>query len=291
MGEFYTEKQAPSRPGTQHPERMSSATQVSPNFLQTLHIPLLRGRNFTSRDSNVIMVNQAFARQFFKGKSALGQRLYGAGPSSMQIVGIVANTRNTLTQPPKPMVYLPFVKTVPIFQLVIRTSHDDPQLAAAVDRIAQAVYPEIGNPPVISLEDAVRESAANARASFILLAALTLMALILALAGIYGVVAFSTERRYHEIGVRVALGATQRDVLGEILRSALVQSAFGIAAGLIFAAVAANAIDSQLFQTAPLDPETFASAVLLLLACTAFAAAVPAWRALHIDPARTLRYE
>jgi ABC-type antimicrobial peptide transport system permease subunit len=293
MGEFHTERQAPSRPGTDHPERMSEFTQVSPNFFNVLRIPLLRGRTFTPRDgTNLILVNEAFAGQFFKGEPALGKRLYSiGGPGTMQIIGIVANTRNTLAQPPKAMAYLPFYGKVPIFQLLIRTTHDNPHLAEAIDRIARAAYPRIGNPPVVSLEDAVREDTANARASFILLAALTLMALILALAGIYGVVAFSTERRHHEIGVRVALGATKRAILRSILASALLQSAIGIAAGLILAAVAANAIDSVLFQTQPLDPVTFVGAALLLLACTALAAAVPAWRAMRVDPAQTLRYE
>jgi putative ABC transport system permease protein len=291
MGQFSVD--APLRPGPMRPERMSSAAQVTPNFFALMRIPILRGRNFTAHDMtgpDVIVVNEAFVRQFFKGKPALGKRIYG-GNGGAQIVGIAGDTRTSLSIPPNPIVYLPFKGTVPVFQVLIRTTRESPQLATAVDRIAQQAYPRIGNPPVNSLLDAVRESAANARASFVLLAALTVIALILALAGIYGVVAFSTERRYHEIGVRSALGATARDILRQIVGGAFVQTLIGIALGLIVAAAAANAIDSQLFKTPPLDPAAFAGAMLLLLACTALAAALPAWRAMRIDPARTLRYE
>jgi ABC-type antimicrobial peptide transport system permease subunit len=177
------------------------------------------------------------------------------------------------------------------FQVVMRTMGSDPALASQIAAIAQKYDPQIGKPPVVSMEQAIRDSASSAHAAFVLLAALAIIALVLALAGIYGIVSFSVERRYHEIGVRLALGATNRDIFRRTVTGAVTQSLIGIAGGIVLAAIAANAIQTQLFQVSALDPLTFVATVALLIVCTALAAAVPARRAMRINPARTLRYE
>ena len=293
MGDFRVDGEPAADPNTVDPSHMSAATSISPGFIPLMRIPVLQGRNFTNADlkgPSVVLVNRAFERQFFKGKAALGKRLRSFD-TPMRIAGIVGDTRNSLAHDPKPLVYLPYKGDVPIFQVVFRMDKPSAHLAADIAAIAHALYPQIGTPQVDSLEDAVHESSADARASFLLLGALTLIALVLALAGVYGVVALSVQRRYHEIGVRVALGATGRTILQSIVGSALAQTLLGIGAGVILAAFVTRWLDTELFQTSPLDPATFVVAVALLLVCAALAAALPAWRAVRIDPAQTLRYE
>lgn len=272
----------------------SMNSPISPSYLDLMHIPVLQGRALTNADvhgPNVMLVNRAFVRQFFKSRSALGKRMFTEQHGlSLQIVGIVGDTRDSLTQVPQPMAYTPFSGN-PFFQIVMRTRTDDPSLAAQIAKISQQTYPRFGVPPVESMEAAIRDSTSNAHAAMLLLASLTLIALILAMAGIYGVVAFSVERRYHEIGVRVALGSTRGAILRSVVGSAALQSVVGIAPGIVVAALAARGLESELYQTAPFDPASFIGAIVLILACTAIAAALPAVRAMNIEPARTLRYE
>jgi putative ABC transport system permease protein len=151
--------------------------------------------------------------------------------------------------------------------------------------------PQYAPPQVKSLDQVLADDSAVARTSLVLLAILAAIALSLALAGIYGVVAFSVERRYHEIGIRLALGARRRRLLSRIVGSSLGQALCGIALGIIASVFGVRAIEHQLFKTAPFDPASFVCTAVLLIACTALASALPAWRALRIDPAQTLRYE
>ena len=292
FGDVWIQGQPRPRPGRFTPAQVTTAAIISPEFIPLMRIPVLQGRAFRSTDvrgAPAVLVNETFAREFLPGKSIAGKRIQSIGGSAA-IIGVVGDVRTSLTQDPRPLVYFPMKNSLD-FQVAIRTSAGDSKLAAQIAPIAHRLDPQIGTPPVISMQRAIRDSAASAHAAFALLSALALIALLLALAGIYGIVAFSVARRYHEIGVRLALGATNADIFRRTIAGALMQSLFGIALGIVGAALAANALQTQLFHVSPLDPVTFAATAGLLIACTALAAAIAAWRAMRIDPARTLRYE
>lgn len=297
LGDIWIAGQPRPKPGRFSQAHIATAAIIAPEFVPLMRIPILQGRNFTRTDNvgsanhapTGVLVNETFVREFLGTKPPLKNRITSVGGTA-PIIGVVGDVRNSLTQPPRPLIYLPFQQSFS-FQVVMRTEGTDPALAAQITAIAHEYDPQIGKPPVVSMEQAIRDSASTAHAAFILLATLAIIALVLALAGIYGIVAFSIERRYHEIGVRLALGATNADIFRRTIAGAVAQSFLGIAGGIVLAAVAANAIQTQLFQISALDPFTFVSTVAILIACTALAAAVPAWRAMRIDPARTLRYE
>jgi hypothetical protein len=297
LGDVWIAGQPRPKPGRFSQAHIATAAVVAPEFVPLMRIPILRGRNFTRADDagsanhgpTGVLVNQTFVREFLGTKPPLQNRIASVGGTA-PIIGVVGDVRNSLTQPPRPLIYMPFQQGFQ-FQVVMRTAGSDPALATQIAAIAHKYDPQIGKPPVVSMEQAIRESASSAHAAFVLLSALAIIALVLALAGIYGIVSFSIERRYHEIGVRLALGATHGDIFRRTVFGAVAQSLIGVVGGIVFAAIAANAIQTQLFQVSALDPLTFVATVALLIACTAIAAAVPAWRAMRIDPARTLRYE
>ena len=188
------------------------------------------------------------------------------------------------------MAYFPFGGRVPIFLVVFRVSAGNVNYAYEISSMISQSFPQY-RVQTTSFEQAIRDDGAVMRASFALLATLTVIALLVAVAGIYGVVVFSVEQRFHEIGIRMAPGASRRDILLSVIRSALVQSGIGVALGLVIAAFCAQQIRAQLFQTSPFDAASFAMAVALTLVTSALAAAVPAIRAARVQPANILRYE
>jgi hypothetical protein len=289
------------RPETPKPPRsdkhwMSAISSISPSYFSVMGIPILAGRTFTQTEtqaSHVIVVNRAFARKYFGDAPALGRVIdTDVGDSGAErIVGVVGDTRDSLTADPKPFAYFPYNWRWPVFNVVFRGNIAGARYAKEVATLTSRAFPQYRVPDVRSFAQAVRDNAAAARASFLLLAALTAIAVLVALAGIYGVVAFSVERRFHEIGIRLALGATRTNILLGIMRIALLQSAAGIALGIVVAAFCARQIRAQLFQTSPFDATSFIGAVVVTLVCVLVAAAVPSIRAGRVDPARTLRYE
>jgi putative ABC transport system permease protein len=266
---------------------------VGADFFRALRIPIVRGRAIDERDRPgappAAMVNAAFARAYFGTLDVVGKRIY-TGTSAIPIVGVAANTRNSLTQPVRPRVFLP-IDDVPgyrVYQLAVRT--DAPVSRSAIDAAA-AVDPALPPPTVRRLSDAVVASASRERAVALIFGALALVALLLSVSGIYAVTAYSVERRTREFGIRKAVGARARDVVAQVVGAALAQSAAGIALGLALSAAFGSALTALLYDVSPLDPVTFAAAVALLIACTIAAAATPSIRAMRVQPAVALRYE
>jgi putative ABC transport system permease protein len=146
-------------------------------------------------------------------------------------------------------------------------------------------------PDTYTMAQRVANATGQARFTAILLGALAVIALLLALAGVFGVVSFSVTQRLREFGVRIALGATSSAIVGDVLRRVFVTTAAGIAGGLILAAFAARAIASQLNTVSPFDPLTFAGVAVLIAGCSLLASLYPAWRAMRVEPAEVLRYE
>ncbi|HEV3089912.1 MAG TPA: ADOP family duplicated permease [Candidatus Cybelea sp.] len=275
---------------------------VTPSYFDIFGIPLLRGRAFSENDTNasqrVALVNEAFVRRYLLDRNPIGTRLRisgwnGARSSTATIVGIVGNERQRLSRAAPPMYYLPLSQVAPNVVNVVAASDalSPPAFGRALDRAVAQTDPLIVTPEVYTIAQLIDEAAATPRSSVVLLGALAAVAFLLALSGVFGVVSFGVSQRYREFGVRRALGARARDVLGDVLRRALVVSSIGIALGTTIAIVAGRAIAPQLDGVSPFDPLTFVAVIALLLGCVAAAALLPAIRATRVDPSFALRYE
>ncbi len=275
--------------------------EASADYFRVMEIPLLQGRHFNPQDNaqapNVIIVNQTLAQRMFPAQSAIGQRLVSPGrvTETYEIVGVVADERiNGLTAPPKPVVYRPFLQTADRSAvLLVRTTGDPLKLAETLRRECLAVEPGL----VIFFTRSLESIAANLPATFIrrypalLLGAFAGLALLLAAIGIYGVMSYSVTQRTHEIGVRVALGAQNTDVLRLVIGQGLKLALAGVALGLLAAWGLTRLLASLLFGVSATDPLTFGALAVLLLAVAALACYLPARRAAGVDPLIALRYE
>jgi ABC-type antimicrobial peptide transport system permease subunit len=207
------------------------------------------------------------------------------------IVGVVGDTRNSYSTPPLPQVYAAMSQFPLLFNFVIRTNGRSAGLAKSIDDVFARRAPTIAAPVLVPYSEMLGNDALNAHAAALLFGTFAIVALLLALAGIYAVTAYAAEQRTQEFGIRRAVGACDADVLRDVIGRALVYGAAGIIVGLALAALATRSVSALLFQTSPLDPLTFASVVLLMLACSLLAAIVPALRATRITPVEALRYE
>ena len=275
---------------------------ITPGYFHVLGIPILRGRAFTPADTSasepVAIVNEAFVRLYSKNHATIGMRIRtpgwnGTARATRAIVGVVADVRDTLQSPPRPQYYVPLRQAPPdILSAIVRSSSVPPTtIAAGVQNAMAQTDPAMAPPAAHTYADLVADHSLQPRSTATLLAALALVALLLALSGIFGIVSYSVNQRYGEFGVRVALGARSAGVLLDVLIRALSISALGIAIGLGLAAFGAQAVGPQLYRTSPLDPPTFLVVVALIAMCSAIAALLPAVRAMRIDPAAALRYE
>jgi putative ABC transport system permease protein len=273
--------------------------QVSNSYFATMRIPILSGRGFTDHDTansaGVILVNEAFAQQFFKGQNSLGKHLrLASGPKQdMEIIGVVGNIHHdSLSDSRVPEMYTPFAQT-PAGQMhiVVRGGANPENLAAALREIVTNMDKDEALSDFRTL-DAIRDaSIAQPRFSTQLLGTFAALALILAAVGLYGLMAYSVTQRINEIGIRVALGATRGDILNLVLRRGAMLALCGIAIGLVASLALSSLLSSLLFGVKPTDPLTF-SAVASILAAVALAASyIPAHRATRVDPNISLRHE
>jgi putative ABC transport system permease protein len=277
---------------------------VSPDYFRAMGIRLLQGRAFTERDGResppVAMVGESFARRFFPGENPLGKRIKQSGPELTflpfrEIVGVVADVKYTGLQDSRQTAYyLPYTQnyTRRTF-LVVRSSpsaaNDAANLAPMLRREIQAVDKDVVVAYVSTLQQAMRDSVTGPRFDAILLMLFAGVALLLAVIGIYGVIAYSVAQRTHEIGVRMALGARRADVLSLVLRQGAQLAAMGIAVGLGGALVFTRLMRALLFDTSVQDTFTFAAAAVGLFSIAVLASLIPAHRATRIDPMGALR--
>jgi len=286
----------------------SSLVMVSPDYLRTLGIPLVLGRSFGDSDRegtpSVLMVNESFAHRFFPGESCLGGRIQNpARKTDWTIVGVVRDIRPWPEVAAAPEMYLSYLQAEQVhlrmtggemgseMGLAIRTAGDPMSLAAAVRSQLAQIDKSQPVHDVKTLEERRAGSLAPRRVNMLLVVTFAALALILGSIGIYGVVSYSVGRRTHEIGVRMALGAHQGQILGMVLRNGMGLIAAGVAIGLLASAGLTRLISSELWEVSATDPWTFA-AVVTLLAASGFAACLlPAWRAARVEPTRALRYE
>jgi putative ABC transport system permease protein len=273
---------------------------VTPEFFTTLRIPLRRGRLFTSADGpatpRVVVVNESLARRFFPDDDALGGRVTYDDPADAQarwltIVGIVADTRRGgVDREPRAELYYPLTQLPDRRMYVLVRTSGDP---LALVRPAQAqVWAIDSNQPtasVRSVEAILADAQANRRFTTLLLGLFSIVALALAAIGIYGVIAYSTEQRVQEIGIRMALGASRTNVLTSVLKEAVMIGVGGLALGMAAALALTRFLSGLLFGVGARDPMTFVALPLGLLLVAVLAALIPATRAVRVNPLVALR--
>jgi putative ABC transport system permease protein len=277
-------------------------TGISPSFRKTLKIPLLAGRDLEDRDDRdyaaAILVNATFAKLFSPHKSAVGRRLryspnINPNASWQEIVGVIGDTRQDgLEGVVQPELYMPLSRSISMFPAVIIRTADKP--GRHLRYIENAVHQVDAEVPIFlprTMEQVESRRVGSRTFSTALLTGFACVALLLACSGIFAVIAYSVSQRTSEIGLRVACGATQGDVLRMIIRQGLVPAFIGIAAGVTAALVVNRYLASLLYGVKPTDPFAYAGTVLLLAAVSTLACWLPALRAARLDPWRALRYE
>jgi predicted permease len=281
--------------------------QVTEEYFPALRLELRKGRPFSEADVNdarkVAVVNETFVRRYLPNDDPIGQRVrltsLETAPEPVRdawfdIVGVVGDVRNRgLRAAIEPEVWIPSAITAaPQHVLIIRTSPDPATLTSAVRREVSAADSGIPLVNPLRLEDFADQGMyAGPRFGFLLLTVFGCVGLILVTVGVYGVLAYSTTRKTHEIGIRMALGANGADVLAMIVRSGLRVVAVGIAMGLATGLVFGRMIGPQLVDVTPYDPRTLAAAAFLLTITAAIACWIPARRAARVDPMIALRHE
>jgi predicted permease len=279
--------------------------QVSADYLKTMNIPLRQGRYFDDRDNEqslaVVIINETMARQYWPSESALGRRFKlddsDANRPWMEVVGIVADIRQMgLDVPVKAEMYMPYrqVKDYEFYaprDLVIRTSGDTASLMGGVRQAVREVDPDQPISNVATMAELLGVEVAQRQMGMIMLVAFAVLALLLASLGIYGLLAYFVTQHTNEIGVRLALGATRRNIVMLVLRKGMGLTLLGVTIGLVVSFALTRLMSSLLFGVKAADPLTFVIVPLLLAVVALLACSIPARRATKVDPMVALRYE
>src|SRR6267143_1484275 len=268
--------------------------RVGPGYFQTMGIPLLRGRDFSSEGeerSGVTIINEALAKRLWKNQDPLGRRIsFHEEKVGTEIIGVVKTGKyRTLGEDPIPVAYLP--QLPPRRTLVVRTSGDPAPLLDTVRREIHSVDPHIAATDLETMQQYMTLPIFPARTTGVLLGVSGFLALALTTIGLFGVISYIVSQRTHEIGVRVALGARPGDVLRLVVRHGLFLTVIGLVVGLSISFGAAQLLSSLLYGIGPTDPTTFIGVALLLCAVVVLACYMPAQRAMRVDPMVALRYE
>ena len=287
--------QPPAAPG----QDLGTNVSVCDNgYFATLRIPLLRGRLFSEREtheeSNVVIVNEAFAQRFFPGTDPIGQQLVinmRDDNVPTRIIGIVGNSKFTdLRAETQPTTFWPHPQLAyNAMTLTIRTAGDPLTYVSAIEREIHAIDKDQPISDVRSMDQWVARTLAQARFNSLVLAIFATLALLLASIGIYGVISYSVTLRTSEIGIRVALGAQRQDILRLVVGTGLRLAGIGLVVGVALALALSRTVTSLLYETAGTDPATFVSVVVVLGMVAILASYLPARRASRIAPVEALR--
>ena len=275
---------------------------VSDAYFETLGIPLVEGRTFEPADDEdgmpVMVVSESLARRYFPGESPIGQRMYrDLGPdfraARYTIVGVVGDVRTgALDEAPPPQLYRSVWQRADMAMVLMARAAGDPgALEGPVREAIARIDPQLPLFSVRPMRDVIAGTLATRRFATLLVAAFSALALLLACVGIYGVVSYLVEQRTNEIGIRVALGATPRDILTMVIGGGLTLAALGVGAGLAGAIGVTRLLGGLLYGVSPFDPGVFAATAATLTAVAAAACALPARRAARVDPVDALRQE
>jgi putative ABC transport system permease protein len=277
---------------------------VTPGYFRAMSIPLLSGRDFTRRDlpdtPQVAIVNNAFARKFWPNGNALGRRIsfQNNNPKWYEIVGVVGNVKHRgLDIQDSPELYIPAFQplfadgNVPALYLAMRTKSDPLQVAPAMRSEVAMLDRDQPIYSLMTMDQRISDSIAPRRFNMFILGLFAALALLLAAIGIYGIMAFSVVQRTHEIGVRMALGASTSDVLKLVMSNGFKLALIGIVIGLVVAFAATRVLSSLLYEVSARDPVIFVIDAVLLAIAALLACYIPARRATKVDPLVALRYE
>src|ERR1700676_3344067 len=267
--------------------------EVSPRYFESLHIPILEGREFTADDDEraprVLIVDQTGARRYWPGQDPLGKKLRVWG-SLFTVVGVVRNSTHTfVNESPEPMVYMSFFQAGYETIVQVKTEGNPVDLAPAVENAIHEIDTRLPVFDVRSMRESTQMASSFAVIQSALAGMFALIGLVLAITGIYGVVAYRTQLRTHEIGVRMALGASRVDVLRLVLLQGLWLTGIGLALGLAFALGLTRIIVRLLYGIGANDPITIVSVVMLLGAMSLAACYLPAHRAMRRNPVTAIR--
>jgi predicted permease len=271
---------------------------VSPGYFDTMRIPLVEGRDFDLRDDatslKVMIVNQEFVRRFLANRSVLGRKVHGWG-EWFTIVGVAKDSKyHRVTESPQPYFYIPIRQVFrPEYGLTfdVRTSGSVNEAIAALRREAGAIDPALTIFDAEPMTEYVAASLFGAKIAASLLSVLSGLGLLLAAMGLYSVMAYAVAQRTGEIGIRVTLGAQPRDIMRLVVRQGIAFAAAGLVVGSLAAAALARVVAAMLVGVGPADPLVYAAATAFTVFVTLASAAIPAWRALRVDPAVALRWQ
>ena len=301
--DFYMEGETPGPHGSDRP---TDWQVVTPGYFETMGIRLVKGRFPAATDRSespaVVVINEALARTFFADRDPIGRRIRMSGDdrSWMTIVGVVGDVRQDgLDASAVPEVYMPHAQfrpfwrdtTLRTFTVVVRSEADPASVAGVIRQQVRALDPNMPISAVLTMDDVLAQSVAERRLHMLLLSTFAAIALVLAVVGTYGVLAYQITERTQEFGVRMALGAKARDILAMVIREGMMPAIAGVAIGLLGAMFVTRLMSSLLFETEPLDPATFAATAGVLLFAALVACCVPARRATRVDPSTALRAE
>lgn len=281
--------------------RFSYFIAISPDYFRALGTPVTEGRAFTARDdaeaAKVVIISRTLARNLFPNESAVGKRLQLINPEESnewrEIVGVAVDVRYSgLDDSNVPTIYTPFAQTPFLWNyLMIRTNVSPETLTQNVRQAVTATDPTVEAANFRTMDQLISQSVAQPRVYTMLLGAFAILALALATMGIYGVMAYAVTQRTHEIGVRVALGASRGDVLKLVLKQGMLLACCGVVIGLLAAYGLTRLMRNLLFDVSATDPMTFVVISLMLVVVALMACYVPARRATKVDPIVALRYE
>jgi putative ABC transport system permease protein len=275
---------------------------ASAGYFEAMDIPLLRGRFFTpqdgiGKDNQYALISETTARNFFPGEDPIGRRIrFDAQPGPetrrFEIIGVVGDVLTSLDAPAQPTIYRGIGYQAYDELYAVMHTRGDPHAALSAARAQVTLLdPNVAVDRVRTMQDVVGESAADRQFHMLLFGGFAALAMLLAAAGLYGVLSYAVSRRRAEIGVRMALGASGAEVRRLVLRDGMRPALLGVAAGLPAAALASRLLKSLLFDVGAVDPLTFGAAPAVLLAVAALASYIPAARAARVDPNITLRSE
>jgi putative ABC transport system permease protein len=285
-----------------HPSADFFTTGV--DYFKTMGIPIIKGRDFDDRDKHgstpVIIITETFAKQFFPNEDPIGKRIHpgissidGEDSVMREIVGVVGDVRNrNLNTEAKPAYYTPQTQ-IPFGQMVtvMRTTGDPHSFVSGITKEVASLDQDLPLFGVKTMDEYLSASVAAPRFSTTLLSIFAAVALVLTMVGLYGVMSYSVAQRTNEIGIRLALGATSRDVVLMIVKQGSTLILIGLAIGLGGAFALTRLIESLLFGVRANDPMTFAVVAVLLSIVTLLACYIPAVRATRVDPMEALRCE
>jgi putative ABC transport system permease protein len=268
---------------------------ADPGYFAAIGIPILRGRTFDPslrlERANEIVISDSFAKQYFPGEDPVGKHVDTNG-KHFTVVGIVGDTRVAIGEEPHPMEYFSlWAGEETVGTLILRSRNDVEQFALPVQRMVGNMDSDLVVSDILTMDQLLGKSTLDQSFNATLLLAFAVLSLLLATAGLFGVMSYLVAQRTSEIGIRMALGARRESVLRLMLFDGLRPTLFGLALGLAVSAAVVRQIQSMLYKTAPFDPVVFAAVAAILLGVAVLACLLPAWRAAHIDPVQALRIE